>query len=148
VRAWVCLRVYVCVRVRARARVCVCVCACVNVRVCERVCARAQFWSAAARPHPVVGARSRPAGKPAAGVADSGTASTDGTASRVTGFYPQGSKQVYKLTLEDGRTVRATAEHLWLSRFPESPMAHVMQTQHLTDILKRGERLAIPVMAS
>jgi hypothetical protein len=74
--------------------------------------------------------------------------STDGAASRVTGVYPQGRKQVYKLTLEDGRTVRATAEHLWLSRFPESPMAHVMQTQHLTDILKRGERLAIPVMAS
>jgi hypothetical protein len=35
-------------------------------------------------------------------------ASIDGQTSTVTGIYPQGRKQVFKITLADGRTVRAT----------------------------------------
>lgn len=37
----------------------------------------------------------------------------DGTPSTVTGVFPQGKKQLYKVTFADGRSVEAGAEHLW-----------------------------------
>jgi replicative DNA helicase len=39
--------------------------------------------------------------------------STDGMPSHVIGIYPQGSRQVYRITLVDGRTTECCAEHLW-----------------------------------
>jgi replicative DNA helicase len=40
-------------------------------------------------------------------------ASTDGAPSRVAGIFPQGERQVYRVTLGDGRSTVACAEHLW-----------------------------------
>jgi len=37
----------------------------------------------------------------------------DGTPSLVTAIYPQGLKQVYRVTFADGRSTEAGAEHLW-----------------------------------
>lgn len=37
----------------------------------------------------------------------------DGTITTVTGVYPQGKKQLYLLTFEDGRTHECCNEHLW-----------------------------------
>lgn len=37
----------------------------------------------------------------------------DGQTSKITGIYPQGKKQIYKLTLDDGTSVEAGEEHLW-----------------------------------
>lgn len=37
----------------------------------------------------------------------------DGTVTKVTGVYPQGKQTIYKLTFGDGRTARATGDHLW-----------------------------------
>ena len=37
----------------------------------------------------------------------------DGSAVKVTGVYPQGIKPVYKLTFSDGRSCKASDEHLW-----------------------------------
>jgi len=37
----------------------------------------------------------------------------DGSATKVTGVFPQGKKPVYELTFADGRTAKAGGEHLW-----------------------------------
>lgn len=37
----------------------------------------------------------------------------DGTPAKVNGVFPQGKKQVYRITFADGRSVEAGAEHLW-----------------------------------
>lgn len=37
----------------------------------------------------------------------------DGTTTKVTGVYPQGVKQMYRVTFRDGRSTECGAEHLW-----------------------------------
>ena len=37
----------------------------------------------------------------------------DGTATRVSGIYPQGEKLIHKVTFSDGRTVECCDDHLW-----------------------------------
>lgn len=37
----------------------------------------------------------------------------DGKAHRVSGVYPQGEKEVFKVTMNDGATTRSCGEHLW-----------------------------------
>jgi hypothetical protein len=74
-------------------------------------------------------------------------ASTDGTPSTVTGVYPQGARQVFKFTLADGRTVRATDDHLWLVRWQDGEAAHVVKTRTLRALLAEGESIALPVIA-
>jgi phage terminase large subunit-like protein len=37
----------------------------------------------------------------------------DGTITQVTGVYPQGVKQIYRVTFEDGATTECCADHLW-----------------------------------
>lgn len=37
----------------------------------------------------------------------------DGTVSHVVGVFPQGEKEIYKITFEDGRSTRSCGEHLW-----------------------------------
>lgn len=37
----------------------------------------------------------------------------DGTTTRVTAVYPQGEKDIYKITFADGRSTECCAEHLW-----------------------------------
>jgi len=39
--------------------------------------------------------------------------STNGECTTVTGVYPQGAKQVYKISLTDGSIVESCADHLW-----------------------------------
>ncbi len=40
----------------------------------------------------------------------------DGQPTSVLGVYPQGEKDIYRVTFSDGTSTRATAEHLWLTR--------------------------------
>jgi replicative DNA helicase len=40
-------------------------------------------------------------------------ASVDGAESRVCGVFPQGMRQVYRVTFDDGRSTECCAEHLW-----------------------------------
>lgn len=37
----------------------------------------------------------------------------DGTVTNVVGIYPQGRKRAYRVTLRDGSSVKASADHLW-----------------------------------
>jgi replicative DNA helicase len=64
-------------------------------------------------------------------------ASVDGRPSIVTGVFPQGVKQVYRITFSDGRSAECCAEHLWRvnSRHWENP--RVLETRQLVKLLSR-----------
>ena len=62
-------------------------------------------------------------------------ASVDGRASIVTGIYPQGVRQVYRLTFSDGRTAEACAEHLWRVHFREWEEPRVLATHKVAELL-------------
>ena len=75
-------------------------------------------------------------------------ASHDGDASIVTGIYPQGVRQVYRLTFSDGRSAEACAEHLWRVHFREWEAPRVLDTAKLSQMLGRKRylnRLSIDV---
>lgn len=71
----------------------------------------------------------------------------DNGVSRVRGVYPQGVQQVYKLTFADGRTARASGDHLWKVRVKHA--WRIMTTDEMREILSRDTRastsLAIPL---
>jgi replicative DNA helicase len=62
-------------------------------------------------------------------------ASVDGAASIVTGIYPQGVRQVYRITFSDGRSCEACAEHLWRVYFREWPQPRILDTAKLIEML-------------
>ncbi|MBP8272417.1 MAG: replicative DNA helicase, partial [Sphaerotilus sp.] len=63
-------------------------------------------------------------------------ASVDGRPSIVTGLYPQGVRQVYRMTFSDGRSTECCAEHLWriCSRHWAAP--RVVSTSDLLGLLQ------------
>ena len=75
-------------------------------------------------------------------------ASVDGEPSIITGVYPQGERQVYRLTFSDGRSTEACAEHLWRVHFREWDAPRVLDTAKLIQMLGRKRylnRLSIDV---
>ncbi|HEX6633466.1 MAG TPA: replicative DNA helicase [Usitatibacter sp.] len=62
-------------------------------------------------------------------------ASVDGAPSIVTGVYPQGVRQVYRITFSDGRSAEACAEHLWRVHFREWDAPRVLSTGRLIEML-------------
>ena len=46
-------------------------------------------------------------------------ASIDGRPSMVSGLFPQGRKQIYRITFSDGRSTECCAEHLWRVHYRE-----------------------------
>lgn len=69
-------------------------------------------------------------------------ASVDGSPSIVTGIYPQGVRQVYRVTFSDGRSAEACAEHLWRVSFREWAAPRIVDTAKLIELLgkKRYQR--------
>ncbi len=61
--------------------------------------------------------------------------SLDGAASVVTGIYPQGARQVYRVTFSDGRSTEACAEHLWRIHSEGWEGARVASTAEVIEIL-------------
>ena len=59
--------------------------------------------------------------------------SPDGTPTQVEAIFPQGVRDVYELTLEDGRTVRADGEHIW-SVSTSSTRLRKIAVRHLTTV--------------
>jgi replicative DNA helicase len=55
-------------------------------------------------------------------------ASVDGRPSIVTGVYPQGEREVFRVTFSDGRSAEACAEHLWRVHYRDWPEPRVMST--------------------
>ena len=63
-------------------------------------------------------------------------ASRDGAPSMVTGIFPQGERQVYRVTLSDGRSTECCAEHLWRVHFRSWKAPRVLSTERLIDMLQ------------
>lgn len=62
-------------------------------------------------------------------------ASIDGAPSRVVGVYPQGERQVYRVTLSDGRSTECCNEHLWRVGFRGWDEPRVLSTGELRAML-------------
>ena len=63
-------------------------------------------------------------------------ASVDGQFSMVTGIYPQGIKQIYKVTLSDGREAECCDEHLWRVMYRDWSEPRVINTKRLMEMLQ------------
>ena len=66
-----------------------------------------------------------------------------GEITKVVGVYPQGVEDVFLVTLVDGRTVRASADHLWRIRFGR--VEDTASTANIVSLLESGEDVQIPV---
>jgi len=64
-------------------------------------------------------------------------ASVDGRASIVTGVFPQGTREVYRITFSDGRSAECCAEHLWKVSCRHWDAPRVMDTAKLIEMLGR-----------
>ena len=73
-------------------------------------------------------------------------ASVDGAPSFVTGVFPQGERQVYRVTFSDNRSCECCAEHLWRVHHRTWPTPRVLRTDEVAAMLARkryGNRLWI-----
>src|SRR5256885_1391603 len=61
----------------------------------------------------------------------------DGRASFVRGVFPQGARQVYRVTFSDGRSTECCAEHLWRVHHRAWPEPRVLTTEQITLLLGR-----------
>src|SRR5882724_5091936 len=64
-------------------------------------------------------------------------ASVDGRESLVRGVFPQGARQVYRVTFSDGRSTECCAEHLWRVHHRAWPEPRVLTTEQVTALLAR-----------
>lgn len=77
-------------------------------------------------------------------------ASVDGNSSTVTGVFPQGIRNMYQVTFEDGRTVKAADSHLWEISSSKFEGARIVDTEKLKTMLQRVRyqgRLRIPSLS-
>jgi phosphate starvation-inducible PhoH-like protein len=76
---------------------------------------------------------------------------SDGRPTLVLGVYPQGRKQVYRVTTQDGASTLACAEHLWFVRtrddFAHGKPGRVLQTKDMIGRVRRGHirRYELPI---
>ena len=64
-------------------------------------------------------------------------ASIDGASSFVSGIFPQGRRQVYRVTFSDGRSCECCAEHLWRVKYRDWPATRVLSTERIAKMLSR-----------
>jgi replicative DNA helicase len=64
-------------------------------------------------------------------------ASTDGKSSIVTGVFPQGIKQIYKVTFSDGRAAEFCGEHLWRVHFRGWGEPRILTTDKVAEMLTK-----------
>jgi replicative DNA helicase len=64
-------------------------------------------------------------------------ASVDGAPSFVAGVFPQGERQVYRVSFSDGRGCECCAEHLWRVHFRQWPEPRVLRTDAIARMLPR-----------
>lgn len=64
-------------------------------------------------------------------------ASIDGAPSIVTGCYPQGERQVYRVGFSDGRSAECCDEHLWRVHYREWQKPRVLSTAEIRTLLTR-----------
>ncbi|WP_118178929.1 replicative DNA helicase [Paraburkholderia phosphatilytica] len=64
-------------------------------------------------------------------------ASVDGAPSMVTGLYPQGERQVYRVRFSDGRSAECCDEHLWRVHYRGWTQPRVVNTAGLRELLTK-----------
>lgn len=79
---------------------------------------------------------------------------SDGKPTEVTGVFPQGRKPIYRLTMTDGASAVACAEHLWQVRTMEDKRRNrsprVLQTQEMLGNFRRNHqyRYELPLLSA
>ena len=68
----------------------------------------------------------------------------DGKETTVVGVYPQGKRQLYKVTFEDGRWVNADEEHLWTVK--SNGKEEVLTTAEIIKRKDNGDSFIIPLV--
>jgi len=77
----------------------------------------------------------------------------DGRPTPVLGVFPQGRKEVFRVTAQDGASTRACAEHLWFVRTPDDRKhgkpGRVVETREMAGRLRRHHqhRFELPLAA-
>lgn len=71
---------------------------------------------------------------------DDELASPDGLPSKVTGLFPQGSKEIWRVTFSDGRSVECCPDHLWEVEGYRGKGVEVIDTRELA----RRSKLSLP----
>jgi replicative DNA helicase len=66
-------------------------------------------------------------------------ASVDGWRSEVTGIFPQGKKEVFKVWFEDGRSVECCRDHLWRVQNRKTGKSSTVTTEKLEELLREPE---------
>jgi len=64
-------------------------------------------------------------------------ASVDGRRSLVSGVFPQGLRQVYRVTFSDGRSTECCGEHLWRVHYRGWDEPRLLTTDRVTELLRR-----------
>lgn len=76
----------------------------------------------------------------------------DGTPTRVTGVFPQGSKEIFKITFYDGRCTLASADHLWKVFYVNTTKARqwrIVDTREMLRLISMpNPRVYVPLCAS
>jgi phosphate starvation-inducible PhoH-like protein len=79
---------------------------------------------------------------------------SDGSPTPVIGVYPQGVKQVFRVTAQDGSSTLCCAEHLWHVSTPEDrgrgTAGRVLETREMIGFLRRAHqhRYELPVLSA
>ncbi len=68
---------------------------------------------------------------------------SDGLPTPVLGVYPQGRKEIYRITTQDGASTLACGEHLWTVRTPDDRGWRVVPTQ---DMIGHRRRYELPLV--
>src|SRR5262249_34556353 len=58
-------------------------------------------------------------------------ASVDGRRSLVRGIFPQGVKQIYRVTFSDGRSAECTGDHLWTVHYRDWAAPRTLTTERV-----------------
>lgn len=64
-------------------------------------------------------------------------ASIDGAPSKVRAVHERGERQVFRITLRDGRSTEACADHLWSVKYRDWPDWRILSTETLQKILTK-----------
>ncbi len=65
-------------------------------------------------------------------------ASIDNKKSKVTGIFPQGIKEIYRITFSDGRSTECCAEHLWKVNYRNWENSKIISCNEIQELLSKS----------
>jgi hypothetical protein len=70
----------------------------------------------------------------------------DGSATKVSGIYPQGEQEIFRVQLSDGGVTRTTADHIWLVRPEGAANFREMSLAEMMPEVLKGRRFELPFL--